>query len=354
MLVKMIFKYVPLCLGLLVPLYANAVEHRTVTLGVNGPSVSGPADRASYASTVATYGNSGYTNVCSSETLDYTVGRIDITTILPYTGRTHQPTSSHQVYYMFDMGVDGLAFDANVNGGWLQTPMANGRSIIPGTNTVFTGAVDNTSRKTRFPTSAFSFILKDAGRVLVGQTPVPGNDVYRFECYDNSGALQETITVRYNAFTIYSSVTTCTPNTTEYLIRMRDLNLEDVEKASVNTIFESVERTFNLTCPTGIDLYLTVNDLVDSGNLTQISKLTSDSTGKGVGFQASTLSGRVFTLSPPGSTPGIPGRDQVWVKKTTTNNEAVSFSLKFNYLKTDNEVSEGKVRSILGITYSYQ
>lgn len=356
MLVKMIFKYVLLCIGLLFSLHVSAVQHKIVTLSANGGLVTGPADRQTFAASIVSMGNAAYNNACSSTNISYDVSEVRLVSLMPYTGRNDPATVSFAARYLYDIGVPGLAYTPYIIGNWMQGEMAstNGTGLIPGTTVAWKGYMPNASRTSAFYNMARGNVLKDAGRILEGSTTVSAQDYYRFECYDTDGTLQETTTIRGSQYIITSQVTSCTPNTSNYLIRMKDLNLDEVEKASVNTIFESVERNFTLTCPTGINLFLTVNDLVDSGNLTQISKLTSDSTGKGVGFQASTLAGRVFTFSPPGSTPGIPGRDQVFIRGTTSNNEAVSFSLKFNYLKTDNEISEGKVRSILGITYSYQ
>lgn len=354
MSINLIFKYIMVCIGLFFSIHVNAVEYRNVNIFLNGPTVTGPADAGTFASTIATWGNTGYTNICSSETLNYSVGRIELTSLLPFTGRTYQPTSAHQVFYLYESGVEGLAFNPIIGGQWLQAPMGNSRSLIPGTSVVYTGNVNNNNRKTAFPSFISAGLLKDAGRILVGQTLMPARGIHRFDCYDTNNVLQEAITVGYNPYTIYSSVTSCRPNESNYLIKMKDLSLDDVERASVGTTFESVQRGFSLNCDPNINLYVTVNDLVDPTNLTNRSKLTPDSTAKGVGFQVSTNAGNLINFSPPGSTPGMASRNQLYVKRTASNNELVNFSLMFNYLKTDNEISEGKARSIIGVTYSYQ
>jgi hypothetical protein len=363
MLLRKFFKSILLCLGIVISIPSFAVVSKSYTLYLsNGYTATGPADAIPFAEVVQNWGIPSRAQLCSDSSLKYDVGRIDYVSLLPFTGRTFKASASHYIVYLFDIGFNGVAFSPTYLGTFMNkgtienTTNSVQRSVPEGTQTVWEGNISNSNRGSSFNWGYGAYLYKDAIRLPSGVFNVPAQPMYQFNCYDTSGTLQETIIFNMSPFNISSSTTSCTPNQTSAIIQMTEIPLSKIEEATLGTLIETQSRGFSITCPKGINVFVSVTDLVDPSNYGSIvTKLTADSTAKGVGYIVSSPGAPTgWALSPPGSTPGIPGLTQYYLGESTVDGTNLNLNMRFSYTKTENQVSEGTAKSIVGITYSYQ
>lgn len=350
-----------LSLGLCLSLSAFSAIDTIFSYVTKDFTLSGPADASQYASVIQNWGSRSPSAICNSAQVTYDLARIDYMPMLSYTGRTYQATSAHQILYLYDFGFSGLAmtplYRANFFNQGEMSATESYLSIHPKAQTVWSGLVTNDKRASSgFRLGYQLYLYKDAFRLPAGTHVIPPTDLYRLSCVDSKGIVQETVTVRSTGFTINSSVTACVPVEPNVVIQMNEIPLSKVEEATLGTLLETQSRGFSITCQKGINVFVSVTDLVDPTNYGGIvTKLTPDSTATGVGYVISSSAVPTgWPLSPPGSTPGIPGLKQYFLGTSTADGANLNFNLNFSYTKTANQVSEGTAKSIVGITYSYQ
>jgi len=109
------------------------------------------------------------------------------------------------------------------------------------------------------------------------------------------------------------------------------------------------DRDFNiaLSCKAGSNVYVTLTDLTDSGNLTNQLTLTQDSSAKGVKLRI-LRNGNPVNYGPDSAATTTPNQWYVGPSATTT-----SIPLSAQYIATG-QVSPGTVKGVATFTMSYQ
>lgn len=363
MLLRNLIKQLILYFSFLLPLPTFAVVDTQLPYATTDLSISGPADAMEYAKDIKNWGGRSPQVICASKQATYNLARIDFTPLLPYTGKTYQATSAHNIDYLFDFGFSGLAmipmYVTNLmNQGDMPNSSTAMRSIKPNVQTIWTGSISNANRPTSSLTWGYGLILyKDALRIPAGTHIIPPQPLYRLSCIDFDGVVQETVTIVTTGFTINSVTTACTPKETNAVIQMDGIPLPTMESATIGTLIGTKYRSFSLTCEPNINVFISVNDLANPSNTGGVvSTLTADSTATGVGYVVTTSDRPAgLTLSAPGSTPGTPSRSQYYIGTAGATGTGVpDINLGFSYTKTSNTVTEGTAKAMVGITYSYQ
>lgn len=361
MLYRKLMHLIILALGLCLPLSTFAAIDTIFSYAAKDFTLSGPADASQYASVIQNWGSRSPSAICNSAQVTYDLARIDYMPMLSYTGRTYQATSAHQILYLYDFGFSGLAmtplYRANFFNQGEMSATESYLSIHPKAQTVWSGLITNDKRaSSSFRLGYQLYLYKDAFRLSAGTHVIPPTDLYRLSCIDSQGVVKESVTVRATGFTINSSVTACVPVESNVVIQMNEIPLSKVEEATLGVLLETQSRRFSVTCPKGINVFVSVTDLVDPSNYGGVvTKLTPDSTAKGVGYVVSSSAIPTgWPLSPPGSASGIPGLTQYYLGESTIDGTNLNLNLNFSYTKTENQVLEGTAKSVVGLTYSYQ
>lgn len=320
-------------------------------------SVSGPADKSSYGTVVYNSGSSNQT-ICNSSSVNYTLAKIVSVPVATWTGRTYQATSAHPVISLFESGVNGFSLTP-MGGPTSSGYPANWTPLSPNTTTVWTGSIANANRiKTGVMMTSGVYVYKDETR-FVGSAQIPEQIMFKYLCQDSNGVTQEAYNYKVGAISITGAVTGCTPDSSAAIIDMDKIAQSTVEAADSSTLLGTKKYTASLLCDPNIYVYVSIVDLSNKSNVTNIASLTSDSTAKGVGFAVTGSSGTRLTFGPDGSATGIPGQVKYFIQQaastSSSRNNRVSTQLGFSYVrKTDEAVKSGSAKAVIGLTYSYQ
>ncbi|EJD6477733.1 fimbrial protein [Providencia rettgeri] len=348
-------KYITLFIMLLQISYSFAMPEVTYTTSYISPIyVSGPADSQTYGTLIANSGSWPGLKICNNRDINYTLSRIDYEPITPWTGQTFQETSAHPVNYLFETGVPGFSFTPM--GGFSYTTTSF-NPLPPKTTTVWKGNVNNSLRISSPKAVTIGVYIYKGPDRIVGSIALPSTIMYRYVCFDETGKAQEAANVRYNTITVNASVTGCEPTTKAMTLDMDKIPASSIENSDASVNIGMKQQTFSLQCDPNIDVFVSVVDLTNTTNKTNIANLTADSTASGVGFVVTNGSGQRYLFGPDGSAANIPGQQKYYLQRTGTadKNNPMSFTLGFSYVRKPGETFKtGSAKAMIGLTYSYQ
>jgi type 1 fimbria pilin len=106
-----------------------------------------------------------------------------------------------------------------------------------------------------------------------------------------------------------------------------------------------------ISCPTdfGFNLFLTLTDVTNPGNTTDLLSLATGSTAQGIGLRILRRDGTSVSYGPASSVAGNRNQFEVGPSLTTT-----TIPLTVQYVSTSNAVTPGQVRGMATFTFSYQ
>ncbi|WP_426817303.1 fimbrial protein [Winslowiella sp. 2C04] len=323
----------------------------------NQIDVTGPADRMSFANLISSSGSSAY-SMCNSWTVGYDLARVDYVPRLPYTGTKRVWAAGTYTNYLFETGSPGITV----------TPYGGSRSanadipaefsgMPPTAAVVWRGNMPDATRKQNNGIRLIYgvYVYKGAER-LTGAMTVPEQTMYQYNCVDTKNVVQEINYINLATLQILGTVTGCTPNSKSAIINMDGVPISTAEQATESTLINTKQQTFSLQCDPNINLSYSVVDLNDPTNNSTISTLTSDSSATGIGYALTTQAGTRIQFGPEGSAPGIPGQQKYFIGVAGTQGmNSMSHTLGFSYVRKSSEpLKTGSVKSLIGITYSYQ
>jgi len=321
-------------------------------------NVSGPADADGYGSIVYNSGSSNSQRICNSSSVNYNLTKVLSVPVATWTGRTFQDTSSHPVISLFESGI--LGFSLSPMGGLTDSGYpTNWQPLSPDTTTIWTGNKANASRiSSGLRITSGVYVYKDETR-FSGSEQIPEQTVLRYLCQDSSGVTQEIYNYILSPITVIGTVTGCTPDSSTAIIDMDKIAQSTIEKADSSTLIGTKKYTASLSCDPNINVSVSIVDLSDTSNNTNIANLTSDSTAKGVGFAVTGPSGNRLRFGPDGSATGVPGQLKYFIQRagsaSPSRNNRVSTQFGFSYIrKSDEIVKSGTAKAVIGLTYSYQ
>jgi len=338
---------------------------------------SGSADAIQYKSIVLGTGSNAM-RICNDPSVTYNLKWIRMQPLIPPSNETFSSGPAHSTVNLFDSRVPAYKIVP-----WYTTNELNGADMnqtgmsqrsIPTTyahawgNGTFLMYNDQRTAKHNTDSNGVRvdhgyYIYKGAERVPAGEyqiAPKGGLYLMRYDCFDDNNVIREQAFVKMDELKAIHSVSTCVRDKQFDVINMGVISISDLEAAKTNGVIAgSVNHSFSLKCDPNVSVNLSVVDLLQKGNTTSISSLTSDSTAKGVGYTVSYKS-RALKFGPDISSAFKPGEestvDRVFIKRTDNSgaNIPVSYSLTFSYAPTGETISKGTANSLIGITYSYQ
>lgn len=322
----------------------------TVNFTAGDIYISGPADGYSYA---RVFGNSGtrVTRICNKRTINYTLRSIVYENKSIWTGRTFRSSSSHEMIYLYESGVSGIALS---NLGAISPNPTH--ALGPETQTVWTGSMDSASRAVYMTHQLY--IYKDETR-LTGTVTIPSQNMVRYLCKDENDVTQEIYNVVMTPIQIYGNVTGCTPKEVSQMIEMDKIPQATIENSSPTTYIGTKNVKFSLQCDSDVVLKYSVVDLSDQTNTSTVAKLTADSTATGVGFAVlNPANGIPRIFGSDGSAMNSPGVTQYLIGTAGSSSgqrNLMEHILGFSYVRDPSQpVKSGSAKAMIGITYSYQ
>lgn len=361
-----LFRFIILLMSLLFSSFSSAVIERSgfVFMKRGKIEINGPADSFGYNYVVEVLGFNDVGVLCSSPDVNYTLGSIR------YRNLMKQISNSTTSYYLYDINYPGLAYaplyrTAFINRGPMQGSSYDLRPAPPEEQQIWGGYVENDKRITEgtFYMQLGANLFKTEARLPVGETPVPSTPIVQFECYGTDGVLYERYTYSTEPAKIVTTLRTCTPTGGTYgVFAMGDVPISTIQNSAIGKSILTRSRVFTLNCDPNLRVYLGLSDLVDPSNInTRVSTLTADSTGKGAAFSVALPNplyppeASIMLFSSPGSAPSTPNVYLYHVGNTGSDGKGVtSHTLEVSLVRTDEEVKQGTLKSIVGITYSYQ
>ncbi|MEX6221200.1 fimbrial protein [Providencia hangzhouensis] len=313
--------------------------------------ITGPADQIPFGEIIKNSGSRRGISICNSNSINYTLGRIEYQPIAHWNGQSYQASPSHPMIYLFETGISGFSFSpiGGFNESFVPLPVKN--------TVVWEGSLSNNSRiASPIKVTIGVFIYKGPDRII-GSVVIPSQKMYRYACYDDVGNLQEIVNVQYNPITVNATVSSCAPTNKIVSVEMEKIPASIIEKADASENISLKRQSFSLQCDPNINVYVSIVDLSDTTNKTTVSTLTADSSASGVGYAVIGLSGQRLQFGPDGSAPNIPGQQKYYIQRSGTaeKNNPISFSLGFGYVrKPEEEFKTGTANAMIGLTYSYQ
>lgn len=155
---------------------------------------------------------------------------------------------------------------------------------------------------------------------------------------------------RFNAPNPAATFTNSIFQTCSVLSSNLQVTLPKVDAIQLNSINSTTGNTaFNLPlyCPSPVNLFMTITDKSNPGQISNIISLTSDSSAKGVGIQIQ-RNGQPVYMGPDSSVANNTNQFQVGSTSGTVN---LPFSA--NYIRTGT-ITAGSVKAITTFTLSYQ
>lgn len=315
------------------------------------------ADSMAFATVLAGSGIGRQVKICSNNTINYSLRRVDYVPVASYLGQTYSSAGS-SVMYLFDTGAPGFALIPFYNVSSNAAMITYGQTVR---TTVWSGNYDNGARVYNgIPTTYGSYIWKGSDRPNDGYTLIPGQEMFRFECYDETNTLQEIIHISTGSANVRASIRTCTPNVVTASVDMGAVAMSSLLNSAASQLINTQQVTFSLVCDPSIALYYSVSDLNNPANRSTITSLTSDSTASGIGFTLTNSSGTQLSFGPDGSAKDIPGQTKYFIGNSggvvgSDKNLPMALTLGFSYVRdTSKDLKSGTAKSLIGITYSYQ
>ena len=257
--------------------------------------------------------------------------------------------------------VAGITFINQTGGDMVNTPAGYpSRTVGSTSQDLWIGNIANENRG--FQWRYQTHIYKSAEQIQPGTYIVPKTRAYYVDCYDTVGTLQERHEFYSSQFQISAAVTSCTPAQSSKIINMDSIPISTVENLAVGSLFGTKQQNFSLNCDPNILVKFSVNDLLNPSNVGGTVASLESGGATGVGYIVSSPNSSYpngYTFSPVGvTTPGSQNLSQYNLTgggiSGSDPTNIVDHTLTFSYIKTAEEVTEGKANAIIGITYSYQ
>lgn len=328
-----------------------------------GPDIilSGPADSPNNAFG-KTIGGSGQRRqvICSNSNITYDLAKIEYSPVAVFTTHVDRAGSPTKPLYLYETGVKGFNYAPLIRGDSFTSGITgNGVSnpAPPQPMVVWTGNMANSYRVSPGFWVYTNLSLYRGVDRAENVTLIPRQPLLRFTCYDKNNVAQETTTIVVSVIHLYLNMSTCTPDAKAIAVDMGGIPVANIENAASSTLIGTKKQTFSLKCDPNIQLYYSVVDLNDPTNNTTTSTLTADSTAAGVGYAITSPAGTRLQFGPDGSAAGIPGQTKYFLGTAGTDrvNNPFSYQLGFSYVINPSEpLKVGSVKSLIGITYSYQ
>ncbi len=227
------------------------------------------------------------------------------------------------------------------------TPLTNNElTVFP-----FDASGENKKLRTLGAQVRFAFV-KLPGTLPAGSNLFNGGKIADFKCYQGNN-LAATASISVNSTSINVKALSCkvsTPDTVSIALG------EHITTSlpAVNGTFGGYPVEVQLNCQKGVVPWMTITDVSNSGNTTNILQLTADSTAKGVGVQVFyNNEGVAKRFGPDRASKG--NTNQFFLGgKTATDNSLVSIPLNFKYIRTQSAVTPGTANAAATVTFSYQ
>lgn len=339
---------------------------------------TGAADAQQYKSLVYNSGSTSHYLCNATDTgFSYDLAKIVMIPRVTYSNMSFSSGVGWGTLYLFETNIPAYKISP-----WYSTSSFNGGENMPSTGikqasifyqqtTVWQGEMPDAQRKmtNNTPTTGGVrvdhgfYIYKGADRVPTGKEqlfPVPVKNILMdYNCLDKNGKIREINHITMTELNTYRVVTSCVPDKKTDIVKMEPISLADLEAAKTSgSTVGTVSQGFSLKCDPNVQVWLSLVDLTDQTNVSYISKLTADSTAKGVGYSVSFTSKKlrfgpdISAAFPEGDTTV----DRALIKTTSAYGSSIPliYSLNFSYAPTGEEISKGTANSLIGITYSYQ
>ncbi|SUC22910.1 fimbrial adhesin [Proteus vulgaris] len=198
-------------------------------------------------------------------------------------------------------------------------------------------------------------LVKIPGRFPNGIVTLPAQELAKVNCY-RYGQLIETATIRLNPVTMEFKARSCRVQTGTQTLQMGSYTRQTFSRLSIGENLEAGKTAnISLICEKDVAPFVTISDNNNIGNETNIISLKSPNaatTAKGVGYQVF-FNNILQSLGPKSESEG--NKNQFRINDTTTlDNQIVSLTLLFKYVKTNNTVVAGEANASVTLTFSYQ
>lgn len=197
--------------------------------------------------------------------------------------------------------------------------------------------------------------VKVPGNLTHGEYTIQSQNLATFSCRYLKSGQTDTAIVSSAETTITLAPLTCNViNSRNVSIPLGDFYLNELP--GVNRNFGQFNTTVDLHCDKGIIPAMTISDVSDASNTSDIITLSPDSTAKGVGVQVFYNNETMAKhLGPDSSNKG--NTNQFFINNgqtTTENNQMIHIPLNFKYIQTMPDVVPGSANATATVTFSYQ
>ncbi|KAA8995381.1 oxidoreductase [Affinibrenneria salicis] len=332
-----------LCL-LALPLTGECGNDLTLTFS-GAISYAGPADDVSIGQQIGPAWSASNLNVYMCNNSSKATARAYVSAVRPSTGLT--TTISGVNYIIYDSGTPGIGLvigvkDTNATNYSALLTTRNQWYPAPGTNTVPYNGIGGYGKVT---------LVKTTGHLQTGTTTLAAQNIALVQCYGTDGSFTDSAYIKIAQTQITVAATGC--NVQSGANRVVNMgNVSTGTLPSVGSQSEAKSTSITLTCDTGIHVAATVSDQTNTGNISNIIGLSSDSTAKGIGIQAFyNGSSTPINLGPDNSSKG--NTNQFSVADISSQGQALTFPLTFKYVRTG-DMTAGTANGLVGVTFSYQ
>ncbi|MBW5407589.1 fimbrial protein [Morganella morganii] len=260
----------------------------------------------------------------------------------------YQTSIDGSTYTIFSSEMAGIGWimGARDNGTQIWTPLTNSET------TVYPFAGGGTGGSTSFGANIRFAFVKLPGNLPIGVNTFPNQKIADFRCYRNT-SLIETAKILVNTTNINVQALACevTSNKTVSVLLG---TFSKAELPSVGSNFGGASTIVNLSCDSGVIPWMTLSDASDPSNVSNIIKLSPDSTAEGIGVQAfydDEPTAKLLGLD--SSSKGNPNQFQIG-NKTSSNGQVITVPLSFKYIRMQETVKAGDANAVATVTFSYQ
>ncbi|MFK2891035.1 fimbrial protein [Dyella flagellata] len=184
-----------------------------------------------------------------------------------------------------------------------------------------------------------------------GTYMIPPLHIGTASAYGGSGQLKGTSSLDFAGATITFTASTCQVPQSSQAVRLNTVRTSDF--SAVGTEAAGAPFHVQVNCEYGVALYATMSDVTDRSNRSDTLNLTGNSTATGVKLRIYREGERPVSYGPDSTAPGNSNQWKVGGSSTT---QATNYSLPFEarYVKTEGNITPGKVQAQASITFSYQ